>query len=103
MIKFVKENSTLFCIPQEEIIATNVPAMRDILIAHLDSDDSWEQLVLDCKSIETLDSIGVNLIVGLFKKAKATNKIFSVVGCNSSILKVLKLFRLDEQFQVKAR
>jgi len=93
----------MICIPQEEIIATNVPAMRDILIAHLDSDTSWQELVLDCNNIKTLDSIGVNLIVGLFKKSNALEKTFRVIGCNEAIAKVLKIFRLDEQFEVKER
>ena len=103
MIKFARKDKTMICIPKEEIIATNVPAMRDILIVHLDSENFWQELVLDCSGIETLDSIGVNLIVGLFKKAKTANKEFKVIGCNPPIQKVLKLFRLDEQFKVEAR
>lgn len=103
MITFKQEDKKLICLPQEEIIASNVPTMRETLIAQLDSDTSWEELVFDCSQVETLDSIGINLLVGLFKKAKVVEKQFKVVGCNEAIVKVLKLFRLDEQFPVEAK
>ncbi|MCP4298430.1 MAG: STAS domain-containing protein [Proteobacteria bacterium] len=101
MVKFSRNGSSLTCTPQDEMIATNVPEMRDLLVAQIDSDPSWTDLVLDCINVKTLDSIGVNLIVGLFKKAEAGNKIFRVSGCNSSLEKVLKLFRLDDKFEIK--
>lgn len=103
MIEFKLENATMTCIPSKEIVATNVPTMRDLLISRLDEDQTWDSLVLDCSLIETLDSIGVNLIVGLFKKVKANDKQFKVIGCNQPILKVLELFRLNTQFSVEAR
>lgn len=103
MIQFHEDGNKLTCIPEEEIIASNVPTMRETLIAQLDSNTSWTNLTFDCSRVETLDSIGINLIVGLYKKAKVVGKEFKVVGCNESILKVLKLFRLDEQFTVEPR
>lgn len=103
MIEFKQEGTTLICQPQEEAVASNVPAMRDSLIDRLDSDQSWESLVFDCSKIQTLDSIGINLVVGLLKKTKASNKTFKVVGCNEAIVKVFKLFRLNEQFTVEGK
>ncbi len=103
MIQFHEEGAKLFCLPEDEIIASNVPSMRETLIAHLDSNDQWEELIFDCSQVETLDSIGINLIVGLFKKAKAVGKNFKVIGCNEPIVKVLKLFRLNEQFSVEVK
>ncbi|OGG93665.1 MAG: hypothetical protein A2508_06185 [Candidatus Lambdaproteobacteria bacterium RIFOXYD12_FULL_49_8] len=102
MIRFQSDQERLICIPEQEIIASNVPTMRESLIEKLDADSDWKELIFDCHQVETLDSIGINLIVGLFKKTKATSKGFKVIGCNSSIIKVLQLFRLDEQFTVEA-
>ena len=102
MIAFEKNEDNLICVPNEEIIASNVPAMREKLIDKLDSDADWKELVFDCSKVSTLDSIGINLIVGLFKKAKVLGREFKVIGCNEAIVKVLQLFRLDEQFPVEA-
>ena len=103
MITFKEDGPKLICLPEEEIIASNVPAMRETLIAQLDSNTHWAELIFDCHKVETLDSIGINLIVGLFKKAKVMGNQFKVIGCNPAILKVLQLFRLDEQFPVEAK
>ncbi|MGK0290997.1 MAG: anti-anti-sigma factor [bacterium] len=103
MINFKKDGSILICEPHVQVVASNVPEMRDTLIDHLDSDDSWDKLIFDCSQVDTLDSIGINLIVGLLKKTKATGKAFEVHGCNETIIKVFKLFRLTEQFVVEGR
>ncbi len=99
MIEFKKEASTIQCIPQVDITASNVPELRNKMIEHLDK-EVWEELVLDCSKVNTLDSIGVNLIVGLFKKSSSKEKKFKINGCNESLRKVLKLFRLDDKFNV---
>jgi len=103
MIQFQTSGEQLICVPQQEIIASNVPTMREELIDYLDRESAWEELVFDCQQVETLDSIGINLIVGLFKRARVAEKSFKVVGCNEAIVKVLQLFRLDEQFAVEGR
>ena len=80
--KKIKNINQLICIPQREIIATNVPEMPDMLVSQLDNGDEWDELLLDCSRVETLDSIGVNLIIGLHKRAQTENKQFKIVGCH---------------------
>ncbi len=101
MIEFKKEGDSLFCTPKNDIIASNVPEMRDQLISGLDSQE-WEELIFSCHNVKTMDSIGVNLIVGLFKRADAAGKPFKIIECNEPIQKVLELFRLNEKFPVEA-
>jgi len=103
MIQFQTSGEQLICIPQQEIIASNVPTMREELIDYLDRETAWNELVFNCQQVETLDSIGINLIVGLFKRARVAEKSFKVSGCNPAIVKVLQLFRLDEQFTVEGQ
>lgn len=103
MIEFQVAGERLICLPLEEIIASNVPTMRETLIERLDQETAWDELIFDCHKVETLDSIGINLIVGLFKRARVAGKEFRVTGCNPAMVKVLQLFRLDEQFPVEAQ
>jgi len=74
--------------------------MRDRFLAKLE-DLEWDELVVDCNEVDTLDSIGVNLLVGLFKKAETTGNQFKMIGCNDALKKVLNLFRLDQKFTVE--
>ncbi|MBU2512465.1 STAS domain-containing protein [bacterium] len=101
MIEYRKEDNTLICIIKEEIVASKISEMRNNLASHLDYDQAWEELVFDCKKVKTLDSIGVNFIVGVYKKAFSTDRKFKIIGCNDLVAKVLKLFKLDEKFTVE--
>ena len=100
MIEFIKEEETLLCKITEEIIASKIPEMRNLLASHLDYDQNWNELVFDCYHVKTLDSIGVNFIVGAYKKAASVERNFRIVGCNEPVIKVLKLFKLDEKFPI---
>ena len=101
MINFVIEEHQVICCPLEDITASNVSAMYDLLVQKLAEINHWELLVLDCQKVKILDSIGVNLIIGLCKKAKAVESVFKVSHCNESITKVLNLFKLDRQFLIE--
>ena len=81
MISFKKEDKRIVCTPKVDLVASNVSAMRDRLLSKIESLD-WEELIVDCSEVDTLDSIGVNLVVGLFKKAEATSSQFKMIGCH---------------------
>ncbi len=100
MIEFKTVDDKMICIPKIDIVASNVPEMRDLMLKHIDRKE-WSGLVLDCSNVDALDSVGVNLIVGLFKKAESAGKTFVISKCNEPLTKVLKLFRLDEKFTVE--
>jgi len=101
MIEFRIEGHKVICIFKAEIVASNIPEMRTILTSYLDNEQSWRELVFDCENVHSLDSIGINFIVGAFKKADNENSAFKMIGCNDTIVKVIKLFRLDEKFPVE--
>ncbi|MBU3914624.1 STAS domain-containing protein [bacterium] len=94
MFEIRQEESKITYLPGCSIIAQKVPEMRDELIQELDSRD-WEELIVDCNGVTTIDSIGMNFIVGLFKRTKAQEKKFRITGCNQTVKKVLRVFRLD--------
>jgi anti-anti-sigma factor len=101
MIDFVIENDQLTCSPLKELSAGNIPEMHDLIVQKLLQIKQWELLVLDCTNVTALSSISVNLMIGLFKKSKSMDKEFKISNCNESILKVLKLFKLDRQFSIE--
>lgn len=102
MIEFKKEGNSLICTMTEEIVASKIPEMRNVLASYLDYNQDWNELIFDCQKVKTLDSIGVNFVVGAFKKASSANRQFKVVGCNEPVTKVLKLFKLDEKFTINS-
>lgn len=101
MIEFRKEESRLICKFTAEIVASKIPEMRTILATFLDNNQAWNELVFDCQQVKTMDSIGVNFIVGAYKKASSSEKKFKITGCNETVAKVLRLFKLDEKFVIE--
>ncbi len=101
MIEFKKKDKTLNCMITEDIVASKITEMRNNLASHLDYDQEWEELVFDCSQVKTLDSIGVNFIVGVYKKANSSERKFKIIGCNDLLAKVLRLFKLDEKFTIE--
>jgi anti-anti-sigma factor len=100
MIEFTLQDKILTCRITDEIVASRIPEMRSLLGAYLDNHNDWSELIFDCQSVSTLDSIGVNFVVGAFKKAQSSNRTFKITGCNEPVLKVLSLFKLNEKFEV---
>lgn len=101
MIGFTQQGIRLICRPEVDVVASTVSELRKRLIEHLDAND-WGELIFDCHQVSSMDSVGVNLIVGLYKKAGGADRQFCMINCNEPILKVLKLFRLDEKFTIEA-
>lgn len=100
MISFKIDDRQIVCTPKVNLVASNISVMRDKFITKLEGLE-WDELVVDCTEVDTLDSIGVNLLVGLYKKAESTGSQFKLTGCREPIKKVLNLFRLDQKFSVE--
>ncbi len=100
MIDFKKDNNKVICTPKVNLVASNVAVMRDRFLVKLEGIE-WDELIVDCDEVDTLDSIGVNLLVGLFKRAESSGSQFKMIRCSDPIKKVLNLFRLDQKFAVE--
>lgn len=100
-IHFKIENNQLHCTFTRDVVASAISQMRDLFNATLDNQDTeWGTLVLDMEKVEKIDSLGINLIVWLFRFVKGDNHDFKIINCNDSLMKVFTLFRLQEQFSI---
>ncbi len=102
MIEFDSQDKVIVCKITDEIVASKIPEMRGLLASYLDSNQDWNELIFDCHGVNTLDSIGVNFIVGAYKKAQSSDRVFKILGCNEPVQKVLSLFKLDEKFEIQS-
>ncbi len=99
MLEIKQEDMIITYLPGCAVLAQQVPAMREELIQELDSRD-WEELIIDCNGVDSIDSMGMNFIVGIFKRTKSQKKKFKITGCNDTVKKVLRVFRLDAVFNM---
>ena len=58
------------------------------------------EAVLDLATAEVVDSLGITLILGLFKTCQKTGTPFSIEGVKPDLMRVFRLFNLPKFFPV---
>ena len=85
----------------ENILSTNIDALakqfREIVDASV---NDVNQIVLDLDGIDTIDSQGLNLLIGLFQECKRKKWGFKVVNCTENVRWLFSIFKLTEVFGV---
>jgi anti-anti-sigma factor len=57
-------------------------------------------VVLDLGAVEQIDSLGITLVLGLFKTCQKTSASFGVEGVKPDIMRVFRLFNLPKFFSI---
>ncbi len=85
----------------DDLIAANVKGFNLNIMDMLSEDDDHELLSLDLAAVENIDSVGVTFVIGLYKATKREGRQFKVTGCSQDIIRLFKLMKLDEFFDMK--
>lgn len=85
--------------PKAELVASQVETLRDALQTALQGVKG--RVVLDLDGITQIDSMGVTLILGLYKSAQNQGLGFAVTGVDRNLMRVFRLFSLTKFFPVE--
>ncbi len=94
------EADTLYLIPETDLVASRIESLRTFFAEEMASHPEASRIVLDVRGVETVDSLGVNLIVGLYREATAGSRAIEIVGANAKFMKVASFFRLPAIFTI---
>lgn len=83
------------------LVASTVQGQRDVLLQVLNGPE--EKVVLNLGFTDQIDSLGITLILGLFKSCRDHAKSFGVEGVSSPMMRVFRLFNLPCLFPVSGR
>jgi anti-anti-sigma factor len=83
------------------LVASSVEGQREFFLKTLEEPE--RKVVLNLAATEQVDSLGLTLILGLYKTCQKNNIEFEVEGVSPSILRVFRLFSLTKLFPVVAR
>ena len=61
------------------------------------------EVILDLAASEVVDSLGITLILGLFKTCQQRKVGFQVEGASPDLMRVFKLFSLPKLFPIRER
>ncbi len=95
------EDRTLVIIPEIDLVASRIEELRDYFTKALGENPDADHVILDAHGVESVDSLGVNLIVGLYRQATAESKTIEIVGAGPNFMKVAGFFRFPSLFPVK--
>lgn len=101
-IRFEIQDKKLRGIFETDVIASSVADMRERFNTRMDTPDMWDEVILDMAAVEKVDSLGINLIVWLFRMSKGMDKGFKLIGCDKRLIKLFTLFRLQDQFTIES-
>lgn len=77
--------------------AKKVREETDMLLVQL----APEKMILDLKGVSFMDSSGLGLVLGRFKKAKAAGVDFSVTNCDKRILRIFEMAGMERIIKIE--
>ncbi len=95
------ENNRLILIPETDLIASRVEMLRTFMTNQIQAHPEIPHIQLDVNGVNFVDSLGVNLIVGVYQQANASSKTLEIIRAGENFKKVADFFRLSSLFPVK--
>ena len=86
--------------PGTDLIASRIEDLRNDVLAQMKKYPDAHAIVLDAAGIELVDSLGVNLVIGIYRQATADSKSFEVINAGSRFIKVARFFRFYALFSI---
>ena len=99
MKTYLKDN-TFYLLPETDLVASQMEELRDYFMKELREHPDIDNITLDAKGIEIVDSLGVNLIIGLYRHVSTESKKFQVINAGDKFLKVANFFRFSTLFDI---
>jgi len=93
-----KTGDVLLLKPKGNLVASTVDGQRASMMKALES--PGKQVVLNLEAVDQIDSLGITLVLGLFKSSQKAGAVFSIEGVNPDIFRVFRLFNLPKFFSV---
>lgn len=86
---------------EENILSTNIDTLAKEFKELINkAEDKVNQVILDLNGIDTIDSQGLNLLIGLFQECKKKKWGFRVSNCTENIKWLFSIFKLTDVFGV---
>lgn len=89
-----KGGVTILRVSADSLDALTVPEVRPVV--ELLADRGGIKVVLDMSSVRLIDSSGVGVVVGLFKRLRARGGALRVAGVTSQPNEIFRLMMLDK-------
>lgn len=100
MIKKNETDTELRLMAEEDFTVKHAPVLQQELLQML-SGVQGKSVVLDLSRTNLIDSMGIKLLVGVFKSCQENGLSFCLEASTQSVVKVLHLCKLNQLFEIK--
>lgn len=100
MIKTLEGNKLILSLT-DGLTANKITHYTKMLEELLLPSEAFESCVLDLAKTTNIDSAGVTFVINLYKRMKAADKSFSVIGADDDVQNLFRLMKLDRFFDMK--
>lgn len=94
------DNQKLVVTLKNNLVASNLDKQQNAAKKALTENPEIELVELDLTNVNEMDSLGINLVVGLYKELSNQSKKFMVTNSSPKIKNLFDLFRLDSYFEI---
>lgn len=84
---------------QANLVASHVPGQRAFLQEAIKAASAT--VVMDLSRVEIMDSLGITLLVRIYKTCQERGLVFRVTGANPEILRLAGFFSLTDLFEMQ--
>ncbi len=100
-MKHTKDADALVLVPETDLVASAVEDLRDYFSDRLGDHTEVPKVVLDVTDVDLVDSLGVNLVVGLYRQVTGAGKTLEIINAGDNFMKVANFFRLPSLFSIQ--
>ncbi len=84
-----------------DVLSTNIDTLRTGVLELVDRDaDRWDVFEADLRHARMVDSMGLNMIVGLHKQLHARSKRLRIRTASAHLSRALRFTRMDQLAEV---
>ena len=103
MMEIQKQGDTLYFTPETNLTADKIEKLREEFVNGLNKNPAAVTVVLNASHVETVDSLGVNLLIGIFRQVSSESRIFKIEQAGEAFLKLAGFFQLPKIFTISGR
>ena len=100
-MKHELSGTELVIVPDDPLAVATIKPLHDQMIHYFADPEKFQKLVIDLAGVKVIDSLGVNLLVGLYKECRKYGKAYQVSHCSQSIRRLFDLYKLTGYFGVE--
>lgn len=99
-MKITCKDNMVYCNVNTSLVSMNIKELVSQFKTALGAMDGYQIVQVDLSQSESIDSMGITFLIGLYKELSAQGKKVRLTGVSDAMLQLFKILKLDEIFEI---